>query len=196
MPAESLTQVVDEHDRPTDVQRRDYIQKNGLWHRIVGVWIIDEATGDMLVQTRQFGRGLDDGKLDSSASGHVDPEEDYIDTARREAQEEIGVRIEEGQLEQIAYFRTENVNGDKVLNRFTKVFVAQVGREAIRLSVDEIELGGVQWLPAEEVADLVTNHPEKTVPGFILAWYLHNGLPVPEDIVTENNVKVIEPAKE
>lgn len=195
MPAESLTQVVDEHDQPIDVRRRDYIQRHGLWHRVTGVWIVDEATGDMLVQKRQAGRGLDDNKLDSSASGHVDPGEDYRTTAVREAFEEIGVQPQKDQLEEIAYFQSQNTNGDKILNRFTKVFIARVGKEAIKLSVDEVELSGIEWMPADDVADLVTNHPERTVPGFIIAWYLHNGLPVPKDVAIENNLKVIESVK-
>ena len=190
MPAESLTQVVDEHDNPVDVQRRDYIQKKGLWHRVVGLWIVDEATGDMLVQTRQSGRGLDDGKLDSSASGHVDPGEDYIDTAVREASEEIGVSLEKDDLEEIAYFQTQNTSGDKILNRFTKVFLVRLGREALELSIDDAELGGVEWLSAAKVAGLATNHPEQTVPGFVIAWHLSTGRPIPENIVAENNLKI------
>lgn len=191
MPAESPTQVVDERDQPTDIQRRDYIQENGLWHRIVGVWVVDEATGDMLVQTRQAGRGLDDNKLDSSASGHVDPGEDYEQTAVREAGEEIGVHLAPNQLEQIAYFRTESATQDKILKRFTKVFIARVGKEVIRLSIDNKELGGAEWLSADKVADLVTNHPDQTVPGFVIAWYLHKGLPIPEEMIAKNRVKVI-----
>lgn len=194
MPAESLTQVVDEHDQPIDVQRRDYIQKHGLWHRIAGVWIVDGATGDMLVQTRQSGRGLDDNKLDSSASGHGDPGEDYFDIGMREVGEEIGVYLNKGQLERIAYFSTQNTNGDKILNRFIQVLLARVGKEAIKLSMDDKELAGVEWLSAEEVEDLVVNHPDQTVPGFIIAWYLYNGHPIPENVIAENNVKVIEPA--
>jgi 8-oxo-dGTP diphosphatase len=196
MPAESPTLVVNENDEPSGVQRRDYIQRNGLWHRIVGVWIVDEVTGDMLVQKRQYGRGLDDGKLDSSASGHVDPGEDFIDTAVREVREEIGVRLDKDQLVQIAYFRTENTNGDKTLNRFTKVFIARLGKEAIELSIDSKELGDVEWLSAGKVTDLVTKHQDQTVPGFVIAWYLHNGLPIPDGVVAENNVVVIESLKE
>jgi isopentenyldiphosphate isomerase len=194
MPAESLTLVVDKNDEPAGVERRDYIQQNGLWHRIIGVWIID-TDGNMLVQRRQLGRGLDDNKLDSSASGHVDPKEDYEEAARREVSEELGVHLGEDQLESIAHFRTQNTAQNKLLNRFTKVFVARVERKAIKLSVDEKELGGVEWLSSDEVADLVTNHPDQTVPGFVIAWYLYNGLSVPQEVIAENSLKVIEPVQ-
>jgi isopentenyldiphosphate isomerase len=58
--------------------------KNGTPHRIAVIYV-ENPKGKILVQVRMPGR------LDHSSAGHVDPGEEYIDTAKRELKEELGM---------------------------------------------------------------------------------------------------------
>lgn len=190
MPAHSPTQVVDETDQPIGVETRSDIHAQGLWHRIIGVWLMD-GDGNLLMQRRQSGRGLDDDKLDGSASGHVDPGESYEQAAIREASEELGVTLSLDDLEEVAYFKSQATHLDKQLNRFTKLFIARVDRDNLEVTHKQDELSDTVWMSSNEVKDLVTETPERTVPGIVIAWHIWQGVDIPANVTTENQVQVI-----
>ena len=76
--------VVNEKDEVIGTMPRAEAHKNGIPHRIVVVYV-ENPKGEILVQVRMTGR------LDHSSAGHVDPGEEYIDTAKRELKEELGM---------------------------------------------------------------------------------------------------------
>ena len=76
--------VVNEKDEVIGVIPRAEAHKNGIPHRIAVVYV-KNLKGEILVQVRMTGR------LDHSSAGHVDPGEEYIDTAKRELREELGM---------------------------------------------------------------------------------------------------------
>jgi isopentenyldiphosphate isomerase len=76
--------VVNEKDEVVGTMPRAQAHKDGTPHRIVVVYVENPA-GDILVQVRMSGR------LDHSSAGHVDPGETYLDAARRELDEELGI---------------------------------------------------------------------------------------------------------
>lgn len=75
---------IDENDREIgEVSRKEAHQK-GLLHRVVVIYVFD-PNGNILVQERM------DGRLDHSSAGHVDPGETYLEAAKRELGEELGI---------------------------------------------------------------------------------------------------------
>src|SRR3989344_214285 len=76
--------VVNEKDEVVGTMSRAEAHKNGTPHRIAVVYV-ENSKGEILVQVRMTGR------LDHSSAGHVDPGEEYIDTAKRELKEELGM---------------------------------------------------------------------------------------------------------
>lgn len=76
--------VVNEKDEVVGTISRAEAHKNGTPHRIAVVYV-GNLKGEILVQVRMTGR------LDHSSAGHVDPGEEYIDTAKRELKEELGM---------------------------------------------------------------------------------------------------------
>lgn len=59
--------------------------EEGLLHRISVVYLINDKS-QILIQKRN------DGRLDHSAAGHVDAGESYLEAAKRELEEELGVK--------------------------------------------------------------------------------------------------------
>lgn len=85
--------VVDDQDRPVGLAPRWRIHRDGLRHRAVHVLLFDTA-GRVYLQQRSAAKDTHPGKWTSSASGHVDPGEEYHQTARRELAEELGLDLE------------------------------------------------------------------------------------------------------
>lgn len=77
--------VVNEKDEVIGTMSRAEAHKNGTPHRIAVIYV-ENPKGEILVQVRMTGR------LDHSSAGHVDPGEEYIDTAKRELKEELGMK--------------------------------------------------------------------------------------------------------
>lgn len=88
-----LLPVVDDQDRPLGLAPRWRVHRDGLRHRAAHVLLFDPA-GRVYLQQRSAAKDTHPGKWTSSASGHVDPDEEYHQTARRELKEELGLDLE------------------------------------------------------------------------------------------------------
>ncbi|MDD5251824.1 MAG: NUDIX domain-containing protein [Patescibacteria group bacterium] len=122
------TTVVDENDQVVGEAPVEEAHARGFWHRIAAVYLFDEQ-GRILVQRR-----ADDGRLDHSAAGHVDVGESYLEAARRELAEELGVK--DVNLEEIGVCRSAGKS-----KHWIGVFCCQA--QPVRL--EPTEVAGVDW---------------------------------------------------
>ena len=88
--SDELLDVVNDNDEVIAVQRRADIHARGLMHRAVHILLFN-SRGELFLQKRSMSKDEQPGKWDSSAAGHVDSGEDYLDCAHREIGEELGV---------------------------------------------------------------------------------------------------------
>ena len=79
--------LVDEKDSVLGEVSREEAHKDGLWHRVAVVYLLN-AKGEILIQERKDSPGFG---FDHSSAGHVDHWESYLDAAKRELGEELGV---------------------------------------------------------------------------------------------------------
>jgi len=91
--SEELLDVVDENDSIVEVKTRGEIHARGLMHRAVHVLVFNNR-GDLFLQKRSMNKDENPGLWDSSAAGHVDSGEDYLQCALRELTEELGIVVE------------------------------------------------------------------------------------------------------
>lgn len=83
--------IVDEHDRVIGRARRSECHGNpALVHRVAHVLVFNSG-GELLLQKRSRHKDIQPGRWDTSVGGHLDPGEDYLEAARREMQEELGI---------------------------------------------------------------------------------------------------------
>ena len=87
-----LLDVVDENDNIIAVRTRGEIHAECLMHRAVHILVFNSA-GELFLQKRSLSKDEQPGKWDSSAAGHVDSGESYDDCARREIEEELGIKV-------------------------------------------------------------------------------------------------------
>jgi isopentenyldiphosphate isomerase len=92
--SDELLDVVNENDEVIAVERRGDIHAQGLMHRAVHILLFN-SRGELFLQKRSLNKDEQPGKWDSSAAGHVDSGEDYLDCACREIGEELGIVVDQ-----------------------------------------------------------------------------------------------------
>ena len=92
--SQELLDVVDENDTVIGVKTRGEIHARGLMHRAVHILLFN-SKHELFLQKRSMSKDEQPGKWDSSAAGHVDSGEAYVDCARREIAEELGIVVEQ-----------------------------------------------------------------------------------------------------
>ncbi|MBI4800417.1 MAG: NUDIX domain-containing protein [Desulfarculus sp.] len=161
-PREPLS-VVDEQDRPQGVRPRWLIHRDGLPHRAVHVLVFD-GQGRLYLQRRSPAKDTFPGRWTSSASGHVDPGEDYGQAARRELMEELGL---EAPLIWLGKIAAQPATGME----FSAVYRAQTA-QAPQPNPREI-IEGRFFTPAQ--AQALAQDSQKAVPGLKLVLALALG---------------------
>ena len=162
-----ILEVVTMDDRVVGTATRSEIHAKGLIHRAVHLFVFNES-GEIYVQRRSENKDMHPSKLDSSAAGHVDPGESYMDAAIRELDEELSLRdpVEEI-LSVIARPETDNEH--------VKLFRVHT-RSVPQPNSQEICWG--DFMSRKDLARLMTEKPEDFVPAFILLWneFVRTGL--------------------
>jgi isopentenyldiphosphate isomerase len=82
--------VVDEHDQILDSRLRPEVHALQLRHRAVHILVFNQL-GQLFLQKRSMKKDLHKGLWDTSAAGHVDYNENYDCSAKRELYEELGI---------------------------------------------------------------------------------------------------------
>lgn len=139
--------IINKNDDIIGQNNRDIIHKQGLLHREIHVWFLDEKN-NIIFQKRGI-RKSSGGLLDATVGGHVDSGEDYIKTAIRETKEEIGINIKREDLILIKKYNEYYIdNKTKDINNFMRtVFLSkkiintqEIIREQENFGVDFISL--------------------------------------------------------
>jgi 16S rRNA (adenine1518-N6/adenine1519-N6)-dimethyltransferase len=149
--------VVDEQDRVTGAEPREYVHVNNLRHRAIHVFIFNQR-GEIFLQRRSIWKDKNPGRWDSSTSGHVDAGESYEEAARRELREEIGI---ECPLEKLGKLPCSEATGWEFIEIFR-------GRHEgpFRLAPMEIETGA--FFPLHQVRQWLRGTPEDFSPVFAM----------------------------
>ena len=107
--------VVDENDNFIKTVSRKESHEKWLLHRVVHVLIFNSA-GQMYIQKRSQKMDTNPGLWTSSAAGHVTSGQSYLETAKRETQEELGIKIE---LEEVGTVVVHDPNHNQLIKIFS-----------------------------------------------------------------------------
>lgn len=167
--------VVDEHDDVIGAASLAEAWKKGLIHRIVFV-IVQDNQGRILLHKRAPTMQLYAGRWDT-AGGHVDVTPSYLETAKLELHEEVG--IENVELTEAGALYTEDAYDNGVqAKRFIKIYRTHFDGEPGALGEDEVTM--TRWFTKEEIGRLVSESPNLIAEGlyrclpYILETYEDN----------------------
>ncbi|MEO8637413.1 MAG: NUDIX domain-containing protein [Candidatus Taylorbacteria bacterium] len=146
---------VDENDAVLGEVDREKAHKEGLLHRVAAIYLVNDR-GEILVNER-----AKDGYLDHSSAGHVDVGESYLEAAKRELEEELGVLGVD--LQDIGLAGSQG-EGEifKRLHMF-RVYVCKA--TPVKLKEDEVKR--VFWANPKDIAEDMKVNPKKYTGGFM-----------------------------
>jgi isopentenyl-diphosphate delta-isomerase type 1 len=155
--------IVDEQDNEIGTAMLSEAWQRGLYHRIVSVFVQDDQ-GRMLLQLRSPNVAVYPNCWDQAAGGHVDAGQTYDQAAHNELLEEIG--IEDTELTVLGTFRSNNREGDRIINQFERSYLAQVPHD-IALRPEAEEVSSLRWFTPEELKQEVAERRESFTPGLL-----------------------------
>jgi isopentenyl-diphosphate delta-isomerase type 1 len=101
-----MFEIVDEHDRVIGQASRSECHGNpALIHRVAHVHVCNRQ-GALLLQKRSLRKDIQPGRWDTSVGGHLEVGESYLQAARREMREELG--LEQHPLTFLYYSKIRN----------------------------------------------------------------------------------------
>lgn len=144
---EELIDVLNENGIKTgQVLSRGEVHKQGLWHRIIVVAIINEKN-EILIQQRSDNKDKNPGMWDISVTGHLSAGQDSLAAATREISEEVSVSL--GYTVEVRDFRfmfsfrkEEEVNENHYDRQFYDFFILRqngLTADNIRFQAEEVQ---------------------------------------------------------
>ena len=91
IPHDEIVQIVDKDNKEADSASRSEMRARGLVHRATYILVFN-SSNELFVQKRTMHKDIYPGYFDLAAGGVVLADETYDESARREVEEELGIR--------------------------------------------------------------------------------------------------------
>lgn len=153
---EEFAIIVDQDDTVIEYRNRRKVGTFDL-HRIAAVWIVNEKQEVLLAQRAHTMRNQPS-VWGPAAAGTVAQGEEYIDTAYRELEEEIGLR--EVALTQKGKFWTDKDFGEC---RMCAVFTGTYSGPLSKLRLQKEEVAAVKWVNLADLTADLSKTPQNYV---------------------------------
>lgn len=157
-PMELLELRREDGSRTGIVRERSFIHENGDLHGTSHVWIVrpTKAGGfELLLQKRSKQKDSYPGCYDISSAGHIPAGNDYLDSALREMEEELGIRAQPKDLQEaflhLGYAETEFYGKPFKNAEVSMVYLYDKPIELADLNLQEEEVEEVCWMEYEKV---------------------------------------------
>jgi 8-oxo-dGTP diphosphatase len=118
---------------------------------------------EVLLQLRQ-GTGYRDGHWAAAAAGHVEADESVLAAACREAAEEVGVKIEQDDLEPLTTMHRTHANHDPIDERVDFFFGCHRWGGEPRL-LEAAKAADIGWFPLAALPEPVVPHERYVLDG-------------------------------
>ena len=156
--AKEFLDLVDEDGNPTGAcEDRAIIHATGLRHRTAHLWLMRERDGqvEILLQKRSEDKDSYPNCYDISSAGHIPAGMDFIPSALRELQEELGLTATEEEIVlcgQRRFFHRQVFHGKPFLDhQVSNVYVLVRDVEPSEMTLQASEVQSVVWMPLCEV---------------------------------------------
>ncbi|MEN9920810.1 MAG: hypothetical protein RL538_703 [Candidatus Parcubacteria bacterium] len=127
--------------------------------RRVAYCIVRDESNRMLIQ-RRSGEVLSPNLLDFAAAGHVNEGQTYLDAARAELEEELGLK---------GFLLSEVVPPFATPGFYNGVYMAVVPDNTEPI-INPEEVSGVFWVSKDEILKMIAGHPQQFTEPFLGVW--------------------------
>lgn len=146
--------VLDENGKKTGrTKLRREVHRDGDWHRAVDVFVV--KGDEVLLQKRCATKDSYPNMWDLSCGGHVTAGEGSVETAVRELEEELDLRILPSELEFVGTFTSSaRLTPDFVNNSFNDMYILRTEAELSELHFQEEEISALKYVPITEFYEM------------------------------------------
>jgi len=160
--SDELIEIVNNDNKVVGLGKRGYVHDLNLMHRSVHIVLLNK-NNEIFLQQRAWHKDSEPGKWDTSAAGHVSLGESTLVAAKRECNEELGLRTPS--LELIFSMSASARTGYE----FIDIFLC---RSDVTPAPDPIEIIASQWCSSEDLCLWIKKESEifTTVLENIFIW--------------------------
>lgn len=153
--ADELIDIVKRDGKLTgEVRLKSEAHRLGLYHASVHIWFYT-INGKILLQKRAKDKDTFPNLWDVSVAGHIGAGETPKNSALRETEEEIGLPIDEKNLDFIGtYFSEKQPNPDIFDNELHYIFLSELKVSIEELTLQKEEVSEIKLIPIQ----LLMNH--------------------------------------
>ncbi len=159
---DEIFDVVDEQNRVVCQATRREVHAQNWLHRAVHIFVVN-ANGEVFLQLRSHLKDKQPCKWDSSAAGHLNAGEEYLNCAVRELEEELGIRTPATHVMPAGSVAASAGTGWE----FVEFFMLRWDGK-LRWPAAEIETG--QWFSPGEIDAWTAARPQDFADGFLECW--------------------------
>lgn len=155
---EEYFDVLNEKGEYTEnIETREKCHKEGLWHKAVALFIVN-SKNQVLLQKRSETKKLWPNMWDITAGGHVLAGEFGFEAIIREADEELGIKIDKQDITFVGSAITTNIKGDIVNNHFNEFYIVNKEVNECELTLKEEEVSDIKWIEKEEIIERIKDN--------------------------------------
>ena len=157
-----ILDVVDENGNPTgQTVERKKAHEEGIMHRTSHVWLLRKKQGkvQILLQKRSETKESFPGCYDISSAGHIPAGMDFVESAIRELQEELGISVSN---EDLVFCGDRTVIWDDSFygrpfhdRQYSRVFILWWDMDEEEFIVRKEEVDSVHWMDLDECIEAV-----------------------------------------
>ncbi len=157
-----ILDVVDDSGKPTgETIEREEAHREGVQHRTAHVWIARNKNGriQLLLQKRCMQKDSFPGCYDISSAGHIPAGVDYVASALRELDEELGVKVKAEDLIDCGQLKNQvDSEFHKTPyhdHQICRVFLLWLDWEEDAFTLQEEEIESVRWMDYAQCRGMV-----------------------------------------
>jgi len=160
--ADELIDIFDEDMNLLGQAMKSQAHREGLWHKTFHCWLARrDENGKIMVwlQRRNADKNIYPGLLDVSAAGHVKAGEEVKD-GYREVTEELGIRLNAGDLVKMFTIREVYQQHDIYNREFEVLYMAKVDNLISKVRLQPEEVAGLYEVELDSLQKLVSGELE------------------------------------
>ena len=153
--------LIDENGKELGIKKeRSKVHRDGDWHKGVHIWII--VGNKILLQKRAPTKDTFPNVFGISCAGHVESGEDYNETAIRELEEELGIKVSTKEFIFLGKrkFITKDPPRKVINNEIIKIYLLNFTGNLKDLKLQKEEVSEIRVFGIKELRELVKNKPE------------------------------------
>ena len=182
--AEEMLDVIDpSNGRVLEQRSRHEIHSQGLWHQVFHCLVVRPSARSVVLQRRALAKAAFPGKLDLSATGHLEAGEAPSDGIR-ELQEELGIYPNPSSLVSAGRRLLADDGGEGSNREVVHLFFLADDRPLADYAPDTAEVSGLVEVDVDRLLDLLADR----APSVSVTTWSPGAEPEPSDMVRDDLV--------